>query len=658
MADNDWSVDESAEEQPRNSWNISEPIPGQSQFQGTSADTTPPPAQPPMKTSAIGAFGTGFAQGVTHQFGDEIIGAGSVLAPKKYTLTDDGNVAPASSVPDTYKKARDATREGLSVYEAEHPIASFGGNMVGTILSEIALMRGGGKIRGSAVGAGGALADYLGEKENISDAELLPALGWTAAGGVPVEAAQQGINYIRRNFGAKSNDQVADVIAQLVEDSGMTPDEVLSEARKLGIDEASLIDSTGDAGVAYGQGLSGTSGNAVRQKLKEHFKKIGYSKKRVRESMDEATGVGEGQYYESLDKLKKNRKSRAEENYGQALDDTRFDVTPEMSQIMANNPTVKQAWEQVQQKYKQRGVELPNWYKLDENGVPQIPDVGHSLPARVMQDFKFELDQLVRDSSTGIDSASKTQNRLITRDRGEMMESMYTQNPDFRKANAAYAGDIAMEEAQAMGKKHGLGGADIDSQLEYVKTLSKTEKEAYLQGIMSNTYGKLGSSPEEVLGNVNRMVSDNSVQLLTALVGESSARKILKQVSSEKRFRNVGQQVGSGSQTQLRKSAIENFKEIGDTSLKGLGLDMYQKAPVKKIAERVGNEVVGRTPLTPQMRLELVDLMAKPGGVAEALARLEKAGVPKQEASWILAGLRSTLSEGSRTITEATGLLD
>ena len=586
---------------------------------------------------ALTGFATGIAQGMGAESVDELVGGAAAGAEK---LVEGGDLN------SLYQKNRDYVRKGFQIAKDNAPVSTVVGKIAGSLTPPGLFLRGAGMLKTGMVEAGRAATEYMGEQEEMSDVSPGAALGWGLTAAVPAEVVTGGVKAMRKLLGVKSDDQVADVIKSLVDSSGLTPDEIMKEANKLGINQASLVDSTGATGVAFGQGLAGSSGANVMQEFQKQLAKVADTKKRVKSSMENATGVDEGQYYESLDALKLNRKQRAEELYGTALDDTRFKVTPDMSRTMQRNPSVKEAWESLQVKYENRGEKLPDWYTIGEDGVVKIPDVGFNLPGRTMQEFKWELDQIARDSSIGIDAASKKMNRLVTGDRDRIMQQLYKQNPDFKKANAAYAGDTAMIEAQEMGIKHGLGGTKLSQQLKYIDGLSQTEKDAYLQGIMTNTYDAMGATRDEVLGSVNKISNANSRAVLEKLVGKDKAARIAGSISSERRFRDVEGKLTQGSQTDLRRSATESFKRMDDRAQKGVAeslTDMTSEIPFIKKWQR---EVRGSQELTGGMRVELAELMLKPGGVQEALDRLLKAGKTKDEASRILAVLRGLPGAG------------
>ncbi len=588
-------------------------------------------------------FGSGYAQGLAMENADEAEGLIQSVFDKD-SYTDENKVG------GTYEKHRQDSRNRYKRIEDESGWAFGAGKVAGLITPWAAAT--GIKMGGTAVlgGLQGAL-EYIGGAEELDDVEAGKTLGYAALAAVPAEVITGGVKVFRSVFGAKSKDQVADILAELKAGSGLTEAEIMQEAHDMGGDLASLVDVTGGSGVAFGQGLLGTSKAGMRQQFKKHLEKIAYSKKRITSVMEEVTGKGKGAYFATLDALKLNRKNNANELYGEAIDNARLVITPQMSKIMNRNPTVREAWTKLQQKYDDNGVTLQSWGKTVDGKV-QEPDVGFTLPARVMQEFKWEMDALARRSSSGIDSASQNLHQNILDDRNAMMNLLYKQNPSLKKADAMYAGDSAMIAAQEQGYKAGLGGEKLSLQLEAIKKLSGSEKDAYLQGLMSRTYDKMGTTAEEVLGNVARVANENSMEVLTALTGKEGARRILSSIGSEKRFRSVENQLLGGSQTELRASAKEAFQNISDRPTRGVVDQLTDVAKEIPYLKKIRHEMTGQQQLTNAQRDELAELMMTPGGVGKALERLKKAGQTAEEASMTLAILRGIGSSAAPMISE------
>ena len=601
------------------------------------------------KQSIIGAT-QGLVQGATLEMGDEFEAAGE-------TLIDPDTFKTGATIKSKYEQYIDSTRARHDEIRKNAPISTALGTLVGAMMPWSMAMKGAGALKTAVVAGGTGALEYIGGEDEWEDVTPEEAAMWGLAAAVPAEIIQGGISVFRKSVGAKSKDQVADILQNLVDETGLTPEEIIREANKFG-PQASLVDATGASGTFKGMGLAATSGDGPTiTKIKEHLQKVAQGKARIKAVMTEVTGKEQGSYYASLEAMKKVRKANADKAYGEALDNARIEVTPAMSRAMMRNPTVKAAWKRMQDNYAERGVKLRDWYDVDAKGNPLIPKTGFTLQARTLQELKFEMDSLVNTGRGATDHAGKIAQDAMIKDRNDIMRHIYAQNDDFRQANILYAGDSAMLDAQELGKKHGLGGANIDEQMKDIEGLNESERDAYLQGIMSKVFGKMGQSPEDSLRSINSIASENATEVLEALVGKAQAAKIMRAMLNEKRYRSVAQDVLGGSQTNSRKVAGESFNTLGGRAISNITEEelspmkwLFDTPAMQGITSRLSREVGGRQNLTPEMRSELADLMFQPGGTEKALDRLSMAGFTKDEASRALAVIRMGAAAASQPL--------
>lgn len=132
------------------------------------------PNQGSSEHSTLGAVGLGAAKGATFGFDDEI--AGLAGAAYKKALSEGDN----ADFWDIYKKIRDDVRKTHSEAEEQHPVASFGGELLGAIPTaaigapEAAALKGASWIqKARMLGKAGAVAGGLAGLGN-SEADLTP----------------------------------------------------------------------------------------------------------------------------------------------------------------------------------------------------------------------------------------------------------------------------------------------------------------------------------------------------------------------------------------------------------------------------------------------------------------------------------------------------
>jgi len=254
-----------------------------------------------------------------------------------------------------------------------------------------------------------------------------------------------------------------------------------------------------------------------------------------------------------------------------------------------------------------------------------------------MQELKWEMDRQLSTLRGSVDAAGKKEYQRLLNDKNEFLDDVYRQNPDFKKANETYAGDIAMEQAQELGKKRGLSSGNVEDQLKEISGLNKSEKQAYLQGVMSNVYSALGRNDEDALGAINFIASENAQKVLAKLVGKDEARKVMQEIKTQKKFRTVEQQVMGGSQTDIRAKMVEAMRKRNQP----MNIEDMKKI---KVVSGTANWLLNKLPkkfgkFESEEMIELADLLTKKGGVEAAIQRMESAGVNKFEIDEVITGL-------------------
>lgn len=574
-------------------------------------------------------------QGATAGWSDEIL-----AAPMAVAAQVTGAAPKDESVVETYSRMKNSLRERQREFEEGYPGTATAAKVVGGAAGLGKLGAGATAARTAGLGAGYGALEYAGALDDFSDAQLTDAaiqVGLSAALPYAMQRTGEGI----KQWLAGRPDETARVIKLLTETTGATPKQLRARAAEMG-PESSLVDITGDTGIGFAQGARARGDIGVESVMERNLHKINAAKDRIRATMQSISGKKEGQFFESLDALKENRRANAEIMYGKALDEGTVVPTNRMLKIFDTNPTVRDAWRTVQQKYDRNGLPLPKLFDFDAAG--KAVWTGDKFPnMRAMQELKWEMDKRLRVLKGSIDAAGKKEYSRAYDDYREFMSDVNRQNPLFRKANAQYAGDSAMIEAQEMGMKHGLGSAKVEEQLQFIDGLSKSERDAYLQGLMSNAYGKLGTSPEHVLGNVNQLSSENSRKVLSKLLGKTKAGRMIKRFKTERRYREVDTAVRRGSQTAPRQLAEKKMEGIAEA------------VPTEMLAHTPGIAAIGKVvkKLYPKMSssqiTELADIITKPGGVEDALLRMEMIGMSRAEAE----GLLSTVLKSTAAVAPA-----
>jgi len=566
-------------------------------------------------------------QGATAGWLDE-----ALAAPMAGVAQIAGDAPKGESAIETYNRMKNILRERQTTFEKEAPGVALASKVVGGVLPISKALQGGGLAKTGAVGAGYGAAEYAGTLDDWSDADLVAGVSQTALSGLIPVAMQKSGSAIRSWMANRRGDEVNALLRDMAESSGRSPREMRNKAADMG-PEASMADVSGAAGINYAQGGVGAGGAAASDIAERNLHKVRAAKDRLRSTMEQVSGKKEGQYYAELDDLIASRKANAEKMYGAALNEGYVAPTTRMLHIFNNNPSVKKAWADVQDDYVRNGKPIPKLFS--QRGGKAVNIDGERWPnMRAIQSLKWKLDKRLKSLKSSPNAADKEEYHSLKTQYNEFMSDVNKENPLFKKANRVYAGDSAMIEAQELGYKSGLGSVNVETELRAIEKMGRSEKDAYLQGIMSKTYGKLGASSEEVMGSVQGLSSENSFKVLSKIVGKDKAKKLMSRIKTEKRYREVENKVMQGTQTQPRQQAVEDIKGKMATIPTH---ELVSPLSKKNIAAKMLDTVKLVNPrMDKQQVTEFVDILTKPGGVDKAILRMEMRGMGRKKAEGIV----------------------
>lgn len=575
-------------------------------------------------------------QGGTAGWGDEFVSGMNALIYKALNDTP-------KSVGDIYAGMKEVQQLRRDQFKENYPKLSTGLQIVGGLASPAAKVGAGwlGKAknaadataRASAIGAGYSGAEYLGREDD-------PTAGGFAGNvalGAALPAAVQGLGTVGKKLLDKK-DHLKNLVTKTVEDSGYSPADLAAKSRRMG-PEASLADVSGESGVAYGQAAIGKGGAPARSIAKRNMAKLDTAQDRIRKELSNISGTDEFTYYNKLDELDQARKQAAKPYYEAAFSK---EVQPTEDLIgVLQRPAVKDLWQEAQQYAVNKGKPLPNIMQWDKAG--NMSFTGNKVPSlKELQIIDQELGKRIQAMSDASRAPVKPDWTLSAKLdvlrtlRKDLNNAIRKQIPEYGEAKRIYAGGSDLLRAQDAGKAALRG--NMDDRLKAINMLPEGGgKEAYTQGMMSDIYTKIGAAPEDALSNMRQLRSRNTKTIMDRVLGPERSNAIQNRLKTEQRYREVGNKLTEGSQTELRASAKEMLDEsIALPTLDGQALTQAYEVARKLLTKRIPKEDIN----------DFVDVLTKPGGVEDALAILERQGIPGN----IGMGIIKAVTEGGRRL--------
>ena len=580
-----------------------------------------------------------FMQGVTANWGDELQAAGMAAVYKLF------NEDP-KSIKDVYSGMKEQLQLRRDAFQKDFPKLSTGMQVTGGVLSPLAKIGVGqiakAKTAGDAMARAGALgsaysgAEYMGREDNPTSGGLGANMALGAVAPVALQGVGEGVKKI-----VGSSDKVKKLLQNTAEDAGMKPADLVDEARRMG-PEASLADVTGEAGVAYGQAALGKGGAPARAVAERNLGKLDDAQQRIRDTFGRMSKSKEFSYYDTLDDLKKARKEAAGPYYEKAFDKT-IQPNEDLMEVLSR-PAMRKMWQQAEIDAANRGETLPRIMNWDDQGRAVF--TGDRMPTlRELQSMDQELGKQLGAMSKAHASPMNTDwtlaNKMQTVGslRKDLNKALANQVPEYGQAKQLYAGGSDLLRAQNTGRS-GLRG-NMDDRLKAISELpAGGGKEAYTQGLMSDVYTKLGSAPDDALTGLRQLRSRNAKTVMGKVMGKDRSDAIQNRLTTEQRYREVGNKLLGGSQTELRAGAKEMLEE-------GLSSPIMRGQLIEQIQEVVKNRFTKK--LSAKAATEFVDVLTKPGGVEDAIKILERQGIPNDQAVATVNNLVNQLQKAAVT---------
>jgi len=535
-----------------------------------------------------GGFGQ-FLKGMTLNFSDEGIGA-----LKSFISSDPKNISaamkkisPQEPQPNPIDVGIALERMGQAEYSQENPLKSIAYQIGGGMVPALVTRRPG---PSSTIGQMG-LAAVAGATAGIgeSEAELFsPETGKEAAMGagiglasVPVAKSlgfivgkgyRSAVSAMFDNPQRMGVDQSRAMIREaLGADVGGFDDAI-----KMILDRAGKPYALADIGPntrayldAVNQ-LPGPGKQVAKKFLEDRDKGL---LKRLTSDMQVAFG-SKAAYFDEFNALKEARSEVGKKLYGAALPRP-VEITSEFTDLL-QRPSMKQAYDRAVSLAQEQGIKLPKVQinpetgkLVTEKGLPVT-----NIDTTFMHYMKMGLDDLIHLGKTPTSGIGNTQLGAIKQTRGEFIDLLDASNPAYKRARDYWANDTAVLDAMEQGRTiFSKKPADLDTLLNDVKTMSKSEKDALRLGTMQSLLDRLGGAQTgdamvSAVGNpaMDILKNPKNVRIIRSTfnsdeAGQNAYNKFMGNLMSEVEMKTTSKVVLQGSQTAGRTEAIRAIKE-------------------------------------------------------------------------------------------------
>ena len=531
-------------------------------------------------------------QGVTFGYGDELSGAANKLFGGDY---------------DT---AVQSARDKNQAFAEENPVTDFATQLVGGASTGIL---GAGKV--AATKAGSAIANALRNVPNYIKYTGAGAGGAGIAGGgyatddkigEAIEAAKYGAGFgiagppIAR-FGGKMYDSFIDpVVEQLkspmsqalrkisayLDKDSLTPEEFGANALRLG-DQSMFADSGGENILSLADQLvtkPGTSRNIALKKLKERQTDQG---KRVGDDLIDSFD-NDVNYYETLDKINVNLKTKAKPFYDKAYKADVF-MTEELTEL-SKLPYVRRAMKLGVEKAKnEKSLNLQEIFVMNKGkivGMKKDPDL------QTWDYIKRGLDDMIDRETDNITGKMTDKGRIITVLKKRLTTELDEIVPDYKTARKIYGNEAQNLKALENGRK--FEKQDFEITTKILNEMSNSEKENFRAGAMRAIQDKINNAPDGADVYKRIFNSKNKRKKLKAIFPDDETfEKFANKMEAESVFSKTNAKLTGGSPTAERLNygndgnlTERTVRDASQGNVVGLAEGLVSK--IAKDAQKIG----------------------------------------------------------------------
>ena len=507
-------------------------------------------------------------QGATFRFADELTGA----------------IRGGLSSEMTIDQAIDLERAAFEKYGKEQPIGAIGAELTGALIPA-AFTRGSTlPISAQGIGAAGMRAIPAGI-----------AYGAGAAEGTPMEriAPALGTGLLSGTFGAGMQ-ILARPVSKLgteIKKSLEKPEKVGKEAARKLVREALDYDKTDinsaiqyitqRAGKQYTLADIGPNSRAFldvvnlipsqgKKEAQDFLKKRNQGMlTRLNTDLKEAYGA-QASYFDTYKAIEAARKANGDVLYKKAFE-KKIPVTEELT-VLLEKPSAKNAFTKAYELAAEQGVNLPR-INL-KNGKMFTPDGGEvkAIDTKLLHYMKLSLDDGIYTGRSPTSGIGSTQLGMQKNTRGEFLNYIDKYNPTYKRARDEWSSKTAVLDKLELGRKFDASGQNVEELAEEIATMSKSELEAFRNGVLNNIVEKMEraiTAPEGRGTNIayNLIKTERNRRLIRLTfdkdkAGQEKYKKFISNLEDEIQIKDTSNLVVGNSATAGRQEALSTIREL------------------------------------------------------------------------------------------------
>lgn len=518
------------------------------------------------KFPVISGLGAAAGQGATFRFLDEIVGTARGILP--------GGITP--------QQGRELERAAFEQVQKEQPVAALAAEVGGAAVPALLSFGATAPVSATGIGTAAARAGLAGIAYGAGGAEgtterIGPALSTgaiSAAGGAATQLLARPVAKVAKEVKAsfqkpeKMGKQAAQKLVKEALDYDKTD---INSAIKYITDRGGKQYSLADIGPntrAYLDAVNVLPGKGKKEAQDFLKKRNEGMLPRIKSDLQEAFG-SKASYFDTYKALESARSVGGKLLYKKAME-KKIPIDNEFIEIL-KKPSAGNAFKKAYELAAEAGVKLP---RINLQNGKMYTEQGYTVKAidtKLLHWMKLSLDDSIYTGRTPLSGVGSTQLNLQKATKNEFLDYMDKHNKTYKRARDEWSEKTAIMDKLELGRKFDAPGQNVEEIAEEIAKMSKSELEAFRNGVLNNIIEKMEKSV--AIGGrgtnmaFNIIKTPRSRKLLRSTFepgksGNAKFNKFIENLTDEIDIKDTSNLIVGNSATAGRQEAVSTVKGL------------------------------------------------------------------------------------------------
>jgi len=518
------------------------------------------------KFPVVSGLGAAAGQGLTFRFLDEIVGTARGILP--------GGITP--------QQGRELERAAFEQVQKEQPVATLAAEVGGAAVPALLSFGATAPVSATGIGTAAARAGLAGIAYGAGGAEGVtervgPALSTgaiSAAGGAATQLIARPVAKVAKEVKAsfqkpeKMGKQAAQKLVKEALDYDKTD---INSAIKYITDRGGKQYSLADIGPntrAYLDAVNVLPGKGKKEAQDFLKKRNEGMLTRIKSDLQEAFG-SKASYFDTYKALESARSENGKLLYKKAME-KKIPVDDEFVEIL-KKPSARDAFKKAYELAAEAGVKLP---RINLKNGKMYTEQGYLVKAidtKLLHWMKLSLDDAIYTGRTPLSGIGSQQLNLQKATKNDFLDYMDKHNKTYKRARDEWSEKAAIMDKLELGRKFDAPGQNVEEIAEEITKMSKSELEAFRNGVLNNIIEKMEKSV--AIGGrganmaFNIIKTPRSRKLLRSTFepgksGDAKFNKFIDNLTDEIDIKDTSNLIVGNSATAGRQEAVSTVKGL------------------------------------------------------------------------------------------------